>query len=179
MKWLPLIACLWAAPLSAQSLCDVTDPDRIAAVLQGVWTQQGSVSIETETLSVTQGLNPQDRVDVSQTLDLRWPLTDQWLREALPLIATTPMDVDTVDDLLTTVDADWIADAVGDTRCGPENLPQYAATFDTGMATGDDTLSGTITLIPYFEDRVVLLAQIEMRGAWGLGFVTAASLLTR
>lgn len=56
MKWLPLIACLWAAPLHAQSLCDVTDPDRLAAVLQGVWTQEGGLSIETETLSVTQAL---------------------------------------------------------------------------------------------------------------------------
>lgn len=139
------------------------------------------MSIETETLSVTQDLDADTDVIVTPQGAITWPMTDQWLRSALRLAPRdAPLDVDTVDDLLDTTETAWIADAVGDTLCGPETLPQMSATFRVAPQSGSqDSVSGTLTLIPYFDDRVVLLAQIELRGDWGLGFVTASALLTR
>lgn len=179
MKTLTFLLALSATTAQADSLCAVTDPQRINDVLAGAWSQEGAISIETETLSVTQPLDDDTPVTIENGTALVWPMTDQWLNEALSLItAPVRLDVDGVDDLLDTADAFWIADAVGDTPCGPEDLPQVSGSFTAGEQGKDDVITGTLTLIPYFEDRVVLLAELEMRGAWGLAFVTGASLLT-
>ena len=96
------------------------------------------------------------------------------LERATQLTATdTPYSVDHVDDILETVEAEWIADAVSETPCGPEDLLQLTAPLDL-----PPRMAGTVTLIPYFSDRVVIIAEVEMRGDWGLGFVTMAALLT-
>lgn len=170
---------LSASVAQADSLCGVEDFDRVQTVLTGTWVQSGASSIETETLSVVQPIDEAAAVEVRADGGLIWATTDQWLGGALSLEPrSVPYDVDAVDDLLTTTDSDWIADAVGDTPCGPGDLPQLSGAFRVASDAQQDAITGTVTLVPYFSDRVVLLAQIELRGEWGLGFLTTAALLT-
>jgi len=83
-------------------------------------------------------------------------------------------DVDGVDDILETVEAEWIADAVSQTPCGPRQLLQLTADVDMGEQGG-----GAVTFIPYFSNQLVMISEVEIEGDWGIAFVTEAALLTR
>jgi hypothetical protein len=163
-----------ATSAHAESLCGWTDEADIRAAMVGIFTQEGAMSIETETLSVTQAIEDSDVVlDPAGWVML--PMVENWLGHGLETaLSGVIYDVDGVDDLLAAVEAEWIADAVGDTSCGPEDLPQVSGVFGTG-----EDVSGRVTVIPYFSDRMVLLTQTEVRGDWGLAFLTTAVLLTR
>ncbi|WP_281982386.1 hypothetical protein [Thalassorhabdomicrobium marinisediminis] len=166
------LSVLFAPPLHAESLCGVSDVDFILDQIEGRWAADGNVSVESETLSVFKPLpdvvviGPDHRLTTRMTRNMGLtPELD---------VAAAPYDVDAVDDMLDTVEAAWIADAVSDTPCGPEELTQLSAEVRV-----DDVITGHVTLIPYFTDRVVLIAEVETRGDWGLAFVTHGLLLTR
>lgn len=174
MKQIAFIAVLWAGAAQAGSLCGVTDEAAVRAAMTGGFTQAGALSIETETLSVTEPF-ADEPVIIDPAGRIMLPVVDQWTgQDVRTTLSGGIYDVDGVDDLLDTVDAAWIADAVGDTPCGPEELPQITGTF----ASGED-LSGRVTVIGYFSDRMVVLTQVDLRGDWGIAFVTIAALLTR
>ena len=82
-------------------------------------------------------------------------------------------DVDAVDDMLATVEADWIADAVSLTPCGPDDLLQLSTVIDV-----QDVAQGTLTIIPYFTDQIVMISEVEVTGDWVIAFVTEVGLLT-
>lgn len=163
---------LWAGSAGAESLCGLTDEAEILARLAGAWDGEIRVSVETETVSVTEPLAERWAMlapDGSFTTALNNNLdVDVVLR-----LATEPViDVDGVDDLLDTTDSAWIADALSDTPCGPEALPQL-----TGAVTGRPDVSGIVMLIGYFDDRLLMLIALELRGDHGLAFVSATALL--
>ena len=173
MRMIPaaLLAC-WAGGAGAESLCDVTDGvfDRLA----GDWAGAVTASVETETLSVTDEVMPG-----LSTLSADGAFGIDFIQDLVGAGAVVRLthgavvhDVDGVDDLLDTTETAWMADALSDTPCGPEALPQLSGTVDHGP-----DLTGTLTLIAYFDDRVLMLSELEYRGDWGLAFVTAAALL--
>ncbi|MGR3435501.1 MAG: hypothetical protein ACU0CO_11540, partial [Shimia sp.] len=69
-----------------------------------------------------------------------------------------------------------IADALSDTLCGPEALPQFVGVIDTG---GGIAAEGTITVIAYFDDRMLQVTELTLRSAETVVFVTETALLTR
>lgn len=161
--------CILAAPVYAENLCDVADPDAVITSLAGQWDRVGALSVESEILSGTNAV--EGTVILSET-GLFAAEETLALGGAVQMVpADQRVDVDRVDDLLDTAEVPWIADAVSETRCGPESLPQFSADLKTGA------LDGQITLIAYFSDRIVMLTEFQAKGEWGLAFVTSASLL--
>lgn len=166
---------LAAQGAAAESFCGRSDHTAVLAQLAGAWTGEVSVSVETETLSVTQIATP-GHSDISTDGRFQIDFVDQMIGEnsALTLMPSDQgYDVDTVDDLLSTTQTEWMADTLSDTLCGPESLPQF-----TGRIEFAPDLVGDVTLIAYFDDRVLMLSELEARGDHGLAFVTSAALLT-
>jgi len=163
-----------AVPLTAQSLCDVRDPDRINAALQGVWTQSGGGSYVTaseEAVAPVMG-----NITIGPNGQVTWDeLTYVLLPVVAPELGDAVYDVDNIDDLLETTESEWIVDTLSDTPCGPENLPQLSVRYE--MITLN--LRGQLTLVPYFEDRVLAVLETEWKGDWGIAFITVTSLMTR
>ncbi len=171
MKYLAFIAALIAGSADAQSLCNVEAGPELMQSLSGEWTLEGAISVETETLSI---VVPETDTATIADNTLAADIIDRWTGEALALEPGQVYDVDAVDDMLETVEAEWIADAVSLTPCGPEALPQMTGVLDDG-----DAITGQATLIPYFTDQIVLIVEVETIGTMGLAFVTAAALLSR
>lgn len=160
----------WAGSIQADSLCEVTDKDTVLEAIAGSWIVAGDLSVETQTLSELGRF-----FGVAEIYDFG---SLQFVFEGAPGPrlsldkAQFPYDVDQVDDLVATAQADWIMDAVSATPCGPEALLQLTGDYRAEALSEN----GTMTLIPYFDDQIVLIAEIETRGDWGLAFVTMAAL---
>ena len=173
MRWITIIAALAASPAAAESLCGVTGEVALTQLV-GNWIGDVQGNIETETVSVTDVVAPgvaSVGEDGRFAIDILGVLAGAGEAVTLTPVETI-YDVDGVDDLLDTVEAAWIADALSDTPCGPESLPQLRGVVDYAP-----DLTGQIVLIPYFDDRVLMLAEWENRGDWGLAFLTLAALL--
>ncbi len=158
--------------VAAESLCDVGGG--IIPRLAGVWDGTVAMSVETEALSVTD-----EGLPVLSVLFDDGRFGTAWMQDIVGAGETVTLsrsdgtyDVDGVDDLLETAEADWMADALSDTPCGPEALPQLRGAVDYAP-----DLTGDLTLIAYFDDRILMLAELEYRGDWGVAFVIAAALL--
>jgi len=170
-----------AGPVSAESLCGVTDQDAVLGAIAGSWGLEGSSALETETLSMVEpvvgaAVIGADGQVVSAEVLQGAVVPDIALDDDSPAVEVTesPYDVDQVDDILETVEADWIADAVSATPCGPEGLTQLAYTY-----AFETEATGRVTLIPYFTDQVLMISEAELKGDWGLAFFVSAVLLTR
>lgn len=163
--------CLMSGPVSADSLCGVAG-DVALAQLGGFWNVDGATSVELMNESVVGSYDGLALLKTSGGFTASG--IGRFNGDEVTLVARQVYDVDGVDDLLETVEAEWIADRVSETPCGPEALPQFSARF------GDEETAwaGRVTLVPYFTDQIVLLAEIEMTGAWGIAFTTYAALLT-
>lgn len=170
MMRLVFVFGLWASAGQTASLCDVSAEEALSAIA-GDWVGRGAVSIETETLSVVEeavfGLT------VSGEGVARDGSFSAWTTAPLTLEPAAIYDVDGVDDILATIDAEWIADDVSLTPCGPETLPQLSAPLELAP-----DFNGRVTLLPYFTDQVLMIFEYEFRGDWGLAFVTEGALLT-
>lgn len=170
MKFALIGLILTASGAQAESLCGVTDAAVVFGHLQGDWTLTGAISVETETLSVVEVTNGtaqfmQDRA-VILTHD-----GGAGIAVSLGLLGAA-YDVNGVDDILETVEAEWIADAVSTTPCGPDGLLQLSAT-----SNANENETSRVTVVPYFSDKVVVIIESELTGDWGLGFITIAALL--
>jgi len=167
-----LSSCTFAHGSAADSLCGVTDPQAVFDAVQGTWVGRGSINVETETLSATEEPN-QMVLAITPAGGL---IFDPQAGGSTPLALEAEgivYDVDQVDDILETVEAEWIADDVSLTPCGPEGLLQLTVAIP--LAEGE---TASVILLPYFSDRLVMIGEREMRGDFGLAFVTMAALLT-
>ncbi|SLN11609.1 hypothetical protein [Pseudooctadecabacter jejudonensis] len=155
---------------SAESLCGVTDPQVILGHLSGEWSLTGALSVELETLSVTQPVTGTASAQGAD-LTLQFPMeTEAHTMNLRP--APDRRDVDWVDDILTTVEQDGIADDLSLTPCGPESLIQFI-----GSASTEDGRSQITTILPYFSDAMLMVQTGEWAGEWGLAFLTGAALM--
>jgi len=166
------IAAFFGLTANADTMCGRLDIGALDE-LQGQWISDIAISLESETLSVTEV----EEKSVTSILAgaLRTPLIARIAGPDATVSLTlqdTFYDVDGVDNMLDTTDSAWIADSLSDTPCGPESLMQFSGLL---VVAGANT--GRVTVIPYFTDRVLLIAELEMRGDFGLAFVTATGLL--
>ena len=180
MKYAVFSLILTATGAQADSLCGVTDIDVVCAAMAGEWSMRGAMSVESVVFSVTdvtagRVLITPDGVFSSVTVvdgaEIPDVVTDENSKSLL--LGGPVYDVDVVDDMLETVEADWIADAVSLTPCGPDDLLQLSTVIDV-----QDVAQGTLTIIPYFTDQIVMISEVEVTGDWGIGFVTEVGLLT-
>ena len=162
-----------ASPAGAESLCDRSDAAALLALLSGSWTGAVEVWVEADTISTGRDV-PEGGVVLGGNGLLDSAFLDGLGAGPVPLTLGQVYDVDGVDDLLDTTESAWMADDLSDTPCGPEALPQFSGTIDAGP-----DLTGTATLIAYFDDRVLMLYDLEARGDWGFAEVTGSSLLSR
>ncbi|MCF2872726.1 hypothetical protein L0664_16770 [Octadecabacter sp. G9-8] len=177
---------LFTAPLftatgaQADSLCQVWNVDVVQNAIAGQWSTRGATSIESVIFSTTENTVGQvvissagqfasaSVVEGAAIPDVTLESDSAFMFDICPVY-----DVDGVDDILDTVEADWIADAVSGTPCGPRDLLQLTATVDMGEQGG-----GAVTFIPYFDDQIVMISEVEIVGDWGIAFVTEVALLT-
>lgn len=161
----------------AQGLCDVTDPAQIFAALEGDWSREGTMVLDN---AVTEMVRASEEYSVQITgqgqigsafLD---SLTGDMAQTSLP--EPRPYDVDRVDDMLDSTGRADFADLLSDTKCGPEALPQLQIDLSAGQGI---TVTGTITYVAYFTDRVLELGQFELKSDETVLFVTETALLTR
>lgn len=165
-----------AAPAHAASLCGVTDPVRLYEALGTLWApEQPRLSLENETTSILRD-GPSDEVTISPAGTYDSTFTDSLTGAPLDLTLAEarPYDVDGVDDMLDTTENAVLADILSDTPCGPEDLPQFVAEIPAteGMSAG-----GTITLIAYFDDRVLRIMKLELKSEETILFLTETALL--
>ncbi|WP_143093045.1 hypothetical protein [Celeribacter neptunius] len=165
---------MFAGPvLTGESLCGRRDAAAILAEIAGEWDSALSVQVEAETISTLREIEG-DWALIEADGSFLNAFLDELIGVPVQLAPTeTGYDVDQVDDLLATTEAAWIADALSETRCGPEDLPQLRAGFLAGAG-----LSGDVTLIPYFTDRVLMLFRIDYPGDWGHSEVIGTGYLT-
>ncbi len=86
-----------------------------------------------------------------------------------------PYDVDRVDDVLDTTERADLADVLSDTQCGPEALPQLQV--DLPEFEGGISVFGTITLMPYFDDRVLEISELTLKSDETVLFMTETVIL--
>lgn len=171
----PLVALLLTAtPVWADGLCQLPQPFD-AADLAGTWARDGAVSVVNETQDI---LRPSAQYTVTITPDgaLQSPFVDSLTGTTLPLmlLGVPAYDVDRIDDVLDTTERADIADTLSDTRCGPEALPQVQGSLNI---TGEVSVTGTITLIAYFDDRVLQVTELELQSSDAILFMTETALL--
>ncbi len=163
-------------PIASESLCGVTDETAVLRAISGVWYSDGGTSVESETLSVIEvqkssaAIYPQGNFSFDLDMSAQGP--------NVLAAGGVVYNVDQIDDILETVEAEWIADAVSLTPCGPEDLLQLSMQLKLDPNPSGPNSTGTVTLIPYFNDKVLMISEVEMRGEWGLAFMTMAALLT-
>lgn len=175
MRHLILLLCFAAQPVAAEGFCGASDAARIAGRLGGQWSYAGQLSLYGETTDATRSVGPVTaRLD---NLTLTTPFLDDLGVAPLPLEvnAGVAYDMDEVDDVLDATDSAGFADALSDTRCGPEALPQLTGIVETG---GEMSVDGTVTLIPYFDDRVLAITELTLSGAGAVIFHTETALMT-
>ncbi|QFU08310.1 hypothetical protein PARPLA_02908 [Rhodobacteraceae bacterium THAF1] len=171
-----ILACLCASPAVTDSLCGETDAARLNAVLAGEWDREAHIQLESETLSILRQTAP-EIVTLGADGTLQTAFIDDQIGSSLPLMLAhdTPYDVDAVDDMLDTTETPEFADILSDTPCGPEDLPQLQGMLPE---TEGMSVAGTITLIPYFDDRILEITELELKSEGALIFMTATALLT-
>jgi len=180
MKHLLIAALLCgAAQAHAQStnLCGMTDEAEVLELLAGNWTREGTMSVFNE---VMDELGPMQNVQATLTSDgaaSGFAFEDTLGLNVMLALADAPIyDVDHVDNLLDTTERADLADVVADTHCGPEDLPQL--TTEIGVTAGM-SVTGRITWIGYFDDRILELAEYEVTSDETILFITETAVLTR
>ncbi|WP_375263277.1 hypothetical protein [Palleronia sp.] len=169
------VCLLGIGPAAAESLCGVRDAKTVLAAIDGQWTSHEKISLESSSDSYFRV--PEPAAFVIRAGRIESPFLDSLQGQPLPLeLADAPIyDVDAVDELLEVTRNEELADLLSDTPCGPEDLPQFVAHIpDTdGISAG-----GTVTLIPYFDDRVLKIAELELASAEALLFMTGVAYMT-
>lgn len=163
-----------ALPASARNLCGVDDREAALAAIAGEWRAEEAISLENETTSLMRRPAPAREV-VTAEGRLGTGFLDDTTggTVALALARPGPYDVDRVDDVLETTESPAFADMLSQTRCGPEDLPQLVAVLDGPEA------EGRVTLIAYFDDRMLRITELTLRGEGAVLFMVAAALMTR
>lgn len=171
---LPLALALLAGAAEARNLCGVAGREEVLAAIAGTWEAEEAISLESETRSLmrhparaTEVVTAEGRLETGFLEDIAGGSV------ALGLAEPPPYDVDRVDDVLETTESAGFADPLSETRCGPKDLPQLVATLDMAEA------EGTVTLIAYFDDRMLRITEFTLRGEGAVIFMSAAALLTR
>ncbi|KQI68732.1 hypothetical protein AN189_07510 [Loktanella sp. 3ANDIMAR09] len=185
MRFILAILLLLPAGLRAESLCGVTDNAALLDRLAGDWRGDTYLSGVNAVIDQTE-IQPRaeaERVTIGTDGILSVEAIAAAMGgEGLPMVLSpTPVyNVDQVDDLLETTQAEALADVLSDTPCGPEKLPQFVATFGFDQADTDGVrFDGQVVLIPYFDDRILRLDQFDVNTGEMVLFVTVASVLTR
>ena len=177
-----------AGPAGAESLCGVPADMALMARLSGEWLGPVQVATVNETLDDLRTIDREDAIPTAIFAGgLRTETTERvWFERPMPLEAARhPLDVDAVDAILEDTEAEAFADLLSDTPCGPEALPQFETQIEdlpTILLFGDGpapVFDGTITIIPYFDDRILRVQKMVVRSDEGVVFLTAAALLTR
>lgn len=168
--------CLLAAsPAAADSLCGVDDAETVLAAIDGQWTSHEKISLTSSSDSYFRAPEPAAVAIRAGQIDSAF--LDSLHGQPLTLeLADAPIyDVDAVDEMLEVTRNEELADLLSDTPCGPEDLPQLVAHVpDTdGISAG-----GTITLIPYFADRILKIVELELSSAEALLFMTGVAYMT-
>jgi len=164
----------FALPVEAASLCDTPDSEAVKAAIEGRWTLTETLSLENETESMMRHPDP-----VPITIRdgrIETPLIDSLIgRPVMLAMADAPYDVNAVDDILDATDSAELADLVSDTPCGPEGLTQLTATL---RQTEGVAAHGAMTLLPYFDDRMLVITELTLRSDETVLFLTGAGYLT-
>lgn len=146
-----------------RSLCGLDNDTLLLAVMQGDWAERGAISIESETLSVTEPVD--GNMVIYSTFIQSDAVFGTYQFDQGPLMRGQVYNVDQVDDLLETAEVAWIADEVSLTPCGPEELPQVSAElYELGVGEGqsaDRDVTGRVTVLPYFSDKMVILVEAQ------------------
>ncbi len=174
----PLAALvIFAAPAHADGFCEIAASETLFETLAGEWDRDGAQSLENATTSMLRA-SAQYTVKIGAGGMLNSTFIDSLTGAPIPLtLAEAPVyDVDGVDDILDTIERADIADTLSDTRCGPEALPQLTAEIPvtSGISAG-----GTITIIAYFDDRLLQITELELKSDETILFLTEAAILTR
>ncbi|SFK56182.1 hypothetical protein [Shimia haliotis] len=178
MKRFFAIAVMALAPAGAwaEGFCGVTEPAEVYERLAGNWVREGSTSVEGADTSFVrparafgtaisaEGAFQSGFVDsiMGEPVEMRW-------------MTPKPYDVDRVDDMLDTTERADIADLLSDTLCGPEDLPQLQ--IDLPEFEGGVTVYGTITLVPYFDDRVLEISELTLKSPETVLFMVETAIL--
>lgn len=161
---------------AADGFCGLGKPDIALAQIDGTWKREGSVSVFNET---TDELRPSAPFTVQISGDGTFvsPFVDSLTGKPLTVsvLSAPAYDVDRIDDVLDTTGRADLADAVSDTLCGPSQLPQFQARLDVSDGI---SVSGTVTLIAYFADRVLQVSELELKSEDTILFMTETVLLT-
>ncbi|SMP22497.1 hypothetical protein [Shimia sagamensis] len=177
-RFLMAIAAAALVPVTAvaDGFCGVSDPAVVYERLAGSWVREGSTSVEG---SVTSFVRPARMFATEIDKDGQYysGFVDSLMGEkvALTWAAPKPYDVDRVDDVLDTTGREDLADLLSDTHCGPEALPQLQIVlpeFESGIS-----VFGTITLVPYFDNRVLEISEVTLKSDETVLFMTETVLL--
>lgn len=174
--FMAVVAALMPVAAAADGFCDVTDPAVVYARLAGSWVREGSMSVEGSTTSFVRPAR-MFATEIDKDGLFHSGFVDSLMGEevALTWAAPKPYDVDRVDDVLDTTESGELADLLSDTQCGPEALPQVQVVlpeFEGGI-----TVFGTITLVPYFDDRVLEISELTLKSDETVLFMTETVLL--
>ncbi|PZX17683.1 hypothetical protein LX81_01410 [Palleronia aestuarii] len=163
-----------ALPMEARNLCGQDADAELLARLEGVWRGAPRVSIVNETTSLDR--TPGEKNVVLRRGTLRDELLDGIAAHSYEIAgADGPRyDVDAIDDLLETTGSADLADRLSDTRCEPEELPQFVAIIDEGE---EMTVAGTVTIVAYFEDRLLEVTELTLGSGETILYFTATTLL--
>lgn len=178
MKRFLTIAAVVLAPVGAwaEGFCGVSNPSEVFERLAGSWVREGSTSVEGADTSFvrparvfateisTDGLFQSGFVDslMGEAVEMRW-------------LDPKPYDVNRVDEVLEVTERADLADLLSDTLCGPEELPQLQMTlpeFEGGV-----TVYGTITLVPYFDDRILEISELTLKSPETVLFMVETAVL--
>ena len=164
-----------AAPAAAESLCGLDDADEVLSAIEGRWTSQERINLESASDTYFRAPDPTAVVIRSGRIESAFLDGLQGQPLTLELAEAPIYDVDQVDELLEVTRSEELADLLSDTPCGPSDLPQLVARVpDTdGISAG-----GTITLIPYFDDRILQISELELSSDEALLFMTGVAYLT-
>jgi hypothetical protein len=178
MKRLFAIAALMIAPswALADGFCGVTDPAEVFARLAGSWEREGSTSVEgADTSFVRPARVFATRISADGVFQSGFVDSRIGEEVALEWVTPKPYDVDRVDDVLDATERADLADVLSDTRCGPEALPQLQ--LELPEFEGGVSVFGTITLVPYFDDRVLEISELTLRSDGTVLFMVETVLL--
>ncbi|WP_270728608.1 hypothetical protein [Shimia sp. Alg240-R146] len=178
MKRLFAIAAIMMAPswVLADGFCDVTDPAEVYARLAGNWEREGSTSVDgADTSFIRPARVFATRISADGMFQSGFVDSLMGEEVALEWITPKPYGVDRVDDVLDATERADLADVLSDTRCGPESLPQLQ--LELPEFEGGVSVFGTITLVPFFDDRVLEISELTLRSDETVLFMVETVLL--
>jgi hypothetical protein len=179
MKRFLMAAALAAlAPVAAvaDGFCGISDPTVVYERLAGSWVREGSTSVEGSTTSFVRPAR-MFATEIDANGQYYSGFVDSIMGEevALRWAEPKPYDVDRVDDVLDITERADLADVLSDTQCGPEALPQLQ--IELPEFEGGVTVFGTVTLVPYFDDRVLEISELTLKSDETVLFMTETVLL--